>query len=224
MARKKNSRMVISTEPEGDVILKSSTIKNVSGNDPQQVRELYGVSFNFIPKFKLIIQTNSEPTFHAFDGGMKRRITVINFPNNFVENPVLSNERKIDKTLKKKITIDKLYRYEFLEILIEHYKLYLQEGLIMPERIKRDTDKCIRNNDPVGEWYEANINKTNNEKDIIRASKLYENYIDFMDNDDRGISQLMFKNLLSSYGINQKKKSDGNYFTGIKFKVFRKIK
>lgn len=224
MARKKNSRMVISTEPEGDVVLKSSTIKNVSGNDPQQVRELYGVSFNFIPKFKLIIQTNTEPTFHAFDGGMRRRLALINFPNKFVENPVLPNERKIDKTLKKKITIDKLYRYEFLEILIEHYKLYLEEGLLMPKRIKEDTEKCIKNNDPVGEWFNANINRTNNDKDIIKASKLYENYIDFMDDDNGGISQLMFKNLLSSYGINQKKKSDGNYFVGIKFKVFRKVK
>jgi phage/plasmid-associated DNA primase len=70
----------------------------------------YGNTFNYTPKFKLIIQTNSEPIFEGFDGGMKRRTILITFPNKFVENPILNYERKIDTKLKSKISIEKLYR------------------------------------------------------------------------------------------------------------------
>lgn len=219
MAKKKNSRLVISTEPEGDVTLKSSIIKTLSGNDPQQVRGLYAEPFNYIPKFKLIIQCNSEPVFHGFDGGMKRRPNLIRFPNKFVDNPKLAHERKIDKTLKKKIITDKKYMNEFFEIFADHYKLYLREGMILPERFENDTKQFIRNNDPVGEWLESNIDITNRQTDVIRASSLYSNYMQFMQNDNRGITQLSLKNILSDAGIRQKKKMDGNYYIGIQLKV-----
>jgi putative DNA primase/helicase len=201
-----------------DIPLKSSTIKSLSGNDPQQVRALYGNPFNYTPKFKLVIQTNSEPVFCGFDGGMKRRPIVIFFSNKFVENPVLSHERKIDKTLKKKILIDKQYLHEFFEIFVDYYNLYLQEGLKMPPRFEEETNKLIRNNDPVNEWFDTNIEKTNTDKDIIKSSKLYEDYLEFMEKDSRGITQLVFKNILSAIGIQHKKKKDGNYYIGIKFK------
>lgn len=220
MARKKNSRFVVSSEPEGDVVLKSSTIKSLSGNDPQQVRMLYGDSFNYVPKFKLVIQTNNEPVFFGFDGGMKRRATMINFPTKFVENPILFYEKQIDKTLKKKITIDKQYIHEFFEIFVDHYKLYLFEGFKMPSRFEEDTKKFIKNNDPIGEWIESNVEKTNKVKDMVRASYLYNDYIDYMEKDDRGVTQLLFKNTLCTMGITQKKKKDGLYYVGIKLKAY----
>ena len=57
MARKKNSRCVVSTEPEGDIVLRSAKLKQISGRDPIQVRELFKSSFNFVAKFKLFLQT-----------------------------------------------------------------------------------------------------------------------------------------------------------------------
>lgn len=216
MARKKNSRFVISTEPEGDVILKSSTIKSLSGNDPVQTRMLYGDTFNYIPKFKLVIQTNNEPNFHLFDGGMRRRLVMIRFPNKFVENPKLPHERKIDTNLKKKIITDKQYINEFFEILVDHYNLYLKEGLNLPKRFEEDTHRCIKNNLPIEEWLESNVNITNNKKDCVKSSELYDDFINFMDNDTRGITTLLFKNTLISMGIQHKKKNVGQFYTGVK--------
>jgi hypothetical protein len=85
-------------------------------------------------------------------------------------------------------------------------------------RFENDTLQFIKNNDPIGEWIESNIIKTTIKNDKIKASKLYNDYIEFMDGDDRGISQLLFKNTLSSIGILQYKKKDGNYYVGIKLK------
>jgi P4 family phage/plasmid primase-like protien len=218
MAKKKNSRFVVTTEPECEQMLKCSILKSLSGNDPQQVRDLYGSAFNYIPKFKLVVQTNNDPLFEAFDGGMRRRPVLIRFSNKFVETPVLPHEKLIDKSLKKKIVIDKIYNNEFFEIFVEHYKIYLNEGLKMPERFLNDTAEFVKNNDPVNEWIEANIVKTNDKKDGIKANELYENYLDYMNNDDKGISSTKFKNILFSEGIIQKKKSDANYYIGIKYK------
>jgi phage/plasmid-associated DNA primase len=220
MARKKNSRYVVSSEPEGDVTLKSSTIKSLSGNDPQQVRSLYGNPFNYIPKFKLVIQTNTEPVFHGFDGGMKRRPRVKRFPNKFVENPKLPHERKIDKTLKKKLITDKQYREEFLEIFIDHFNLYNEEGTDLPKRFEEDTKLFIKNNDPIGEWMDSNIEKTNNQRDLVKSSILFDNFVEYMEKDTRGVSTLSFKNTLVSLGIAQKKRNTGNYYIGIKFKGY----
>ena len=144
---------------------------------------------------------------------------MINFPISFVDNPKLPNEQKKDMSLKKKITIDKLYCHEFFEIFVEHYKLYLTEGFKLSPRFEKDTMQFIKNNDPVGEWLESNIEITNNNKDIIKSSKLYNDFIDFMDNDTRDITPLIFKNFLSNIGISSKRKTDGVYFIGIKLKT-----
>lgn len=216
MARKKNSRMVITTEPEVDQKLKSSIIKTFTGNDPIQVRNLFSSSFNYVPKFKLIIQTNNEPDFIGFDKGMKRRPVMIRFPNKFVENPKLPNERKIDKTLKEKIVIKKMYIHEFFEILVDHFMLYQKEGLKLPKRFSESTEKFIDKNDPVGMWIKTNINKTNNQKDIIKASELYDKFLEYADNND--VTQTMFKNILAESKIIQRRKASGNYYIGIKLK------
>ncbi len=215
---KKNSRFVVSTEPEGDVVLKSSTIKSLSGNDPVQTRLLYGSTFNYIPKFKLIIQTNNEPTFHGFDGGMKRRAVMIRFPNNFVDDPKLPHERKKDISLKKRLINDKEFLHEFFEIFVDHYKLYLLEGLKLPKRFENDTNQFIKNNLPVEEWLESNVDITKNIKDCEKSSELYDNFYEYMENDNKGVTPLLFKNILAGLDIKCKRKKDGVYYLGIKLK------
>lgn len=218
MARKKNARYVISTEPEGDIVLKSSIIKSLTGNDLQQVRQLYKELFNYVPKFKLVIQTNTEPIFHGFDGGMKRRTELQTFLMRFVVDPKFENERKIDVTLKKKILIDKIYTNEFLDIFLEYYQLYKAEGLEMPKRFKDETETFIKNNLPVESWLEEKYDITGKILDKIRSSELYKDFEDYMDSDVCGVSTIIFKNQLSNKGINLKKCKDGNYYIGIKEK------
>jgi len=141
MARKKNSRIVITTEPEGDIKLRCAKLKQISGRDPVQVRDLYKAPFNFVPKFKLIIQTNEKPTIDGTDGGIIRRLRFIVFPIKFVDDPKLDNHKKIDRTIKSKIEQIN-YRLAFFEILLDHYKEFVKNDkntLEIPPRIKEDT-------------------------------------------------------------------------------------
>lgn len=216
MAKKKNSRIVISTEPETDCCLKCSTIKAITGNDVVQVRQLYGESFNFTPKFSLIIQTNTMPNFHGFDNGMARRAVMINFPIKFVDNPKNNYEKKIDRTLKEKINVQFLYRAEFFEILADHYALYETEGLDIPPRILKDTTDFLNENNPIEEWLRTSVEITRKSNDMVKSSELYNNFYKFTDENVKGLTPDVFKEKLSNKGIIFKRRSDGNYYVGIK--------
>lgn len=127
-------------------------------------------------------------------------------------------KKKIDKTLKNKLSTHKLYRNEFIEILIEHFKLYKVEGLVLPKRFEKETKKFIKNNAPMDEWFESCVIKTGNNKDCVKASVLYANFIEFMETDNVSVSQMSFKNTLCAQGIQHKRKMTGYHYFGIQLK------
>lgn len=213
MAKKKNTRLTFSTEPEHNQPLKSSTIKFLTGNDMIQTRNLYGSSFNFNPKFKLIIQTNTLPTFDGFDGGMIRRILLVKFTNIFVEHPTLPHERQIDMNLKEKIN-DKLYNTALFELLVEYYQLTKTEKFTIPPRFENDTADFLKDNDPIAAWIDVAILKTFSPKDIIQSSTMYENFCTYIGH--HNIPNGQFKNKLTELGIKSIRKSSGIYFVGVK--------
>lgn len=219
MAKKKNARLVISTEPDSTQIMDKKILKSISGSDPVECRKLYADTFNYIPNFGLIIQTNQEPAFEAFDGGMIRRFIMITFRNKFVENPNpnILYEKLIDKTLKKKIINDNLYLNEFCEILIDHFKLYLTEQLILPERYAEETRLFIKRNDPFNSWFVERISITKNKEDLIQSSKMYDDYMEYTENDNKGITANVFKHFLQEKSVNIKRKSNANYYCNVKF-------
>ena len=82
----------------------------------------------------------------------------------------------------------------------------------------RKTKDIIRNNDPVGEWIKANIVKTSRSADIIKVREMYEKYIEYFDGDTKGVSNILFKNILSCEGICQIRKTTGLYYCNVKIK------
>ena len=217
MAKKKNSRIVISTEPEGDVVLKSAKIKQIVGRDPVQVRDLYQSSFNFVPKFKLIIQTNNYPKIDGFDAAIKRRLRVVQFPSIFVDNPKHECEKKIDRDLK-----DNLHNYknEFFEILLDHYCDFINNDnncIKMPKRFEKDTKNYLLDNDPIQDFIDTEIIMTNDKKNKILSSILYSKYTDYIGFND-AIGQTPFKNIMINKGFEYGRTSEGVCCFKIKLK------
>ena len=220
MAKKRNSRFVMTTEPNCDKNLNSSILKRISGGDTMQVRDLYGKLINYTPKFKLVIQTNTLPIFSEFDGGLMRRIILIDFPNKFVENPVKPYERKINTSLKHKITT-KYYNQAFFNILVKHFNIYLKEGLIIPKTIKDNTMKYISELDLIYEWVNEMLIFTYDKNDRIKSSELLESCNEYyVDNPEmKMVSSVKLKSYLMKYNIQSpSRSSDGKYYTGLKFK------
>jgi P4 family phage/plasmid primase-like protien len=224
MARKKNCRIVISTEPEGDVNLKCGRLKQISGRDPVQSRDLYKSSFNFVPKFKLIIQTNVEVGVDGHEPAIVRRLRFIPFPNTFVDDPKLPNERKIDRTLKERIKGEQ-YRLAFFHILLDHYREFVEKDgnkLEMPERIKQSTKNYLCDNDPVQQFIDNRLEKTSDKNDTIKSSNMYDLFKSYYDDDVKVMSIKMFKCAMQSKGFVQKRTNKSNIYQYVKHDIHGK--
>ena len=215
MAKKKNSRLVISTEPEGAAKLRSAKLKELSGRDPIQVRDLYKSSFNFVPKFKMIIQTNQEVEIDGADGGIRRRLKFLTFRNKFVDKPTLSCHKKIDRSLKSKIKEVK-FSQAFFKTLVDYYKM-VGGSLDMPETFKKETEQYLNDFDPVQRFLDERIISTNNPQDFISTTELYEEFIEYNNNSNKGIIRNNFGRTIVNKGYIKKKTKKCNGYIKIKF-------
>lgn len=221
MARKKNSRMVITTEVEGDVHLRCAKLKQISGNDPIQVRNLYKSPFNFVPVFKLIIQTNNLPHINGDDQALGLRMRLIKFGTTFTDNPIMPHERKINRGLKDRIKNNKeKFANAFFSILLQYYNIYANNNnnrLDMPEGVKKDTMEYLHDNDTTAQFIDARITKTTNKKDFVSSSELYSDFQKFCEeNKYKLIKTNEFKNTLIKKGFVFSKTKTNNGFAYIK--------
>ena len=82
------------------------------------------------------------PMFDSeLDDETKSRVVCIPFNTVFVENPEKENERKIDREIHNKL---KLWKQDFMLLLIQFYKLYCIEGLDIPFDVLKFTNECFK--------------------------------------------------------------------------------
>ena len=213
MASKKNSRLCISTEPEGGCEINDGIVKKISGSDGVSCRHLYGKPFSFTPKFKLHIQTNCLFKIDGGDGGNARRYIIIPFNSKFVDEPVRPNEKKINKNLKSEIKTPK-FNNAFMQILIRYYSKYLSEGIKLPKIFKAKTQEFLNDNDPIGEFVPARIRKTNNSKDRIPSRALYTSFTEYFK--FTKINETKFKQGLVNLGFETKAFTRGAFWMNVK--------
>jgi P4 family phage/plasmid primase-like protien len=223
MARKKNSRFVISTEPEANTKFREGKLKNLTGRDEIQCRELYGKPFNYKPKFKLVIQSNSDPILDGNDGGIRRRMLLIRFPFKFVDEPKLEFERPIDRSLKDVIPADK-YKLAFFHLLEEHLQTidlvkFKMSSLNIPKRWLDETADMLDNNDALRDFMCENADKfktTHNPKDKIKCSELYQIYLQYVPKKLKPMTDKEFKSNMKGKGFVVVKNSS-DYYKGIRY-------
>jgi P4 family phage/plasmid primase-like protien len=139
----KKKRIVIVSEPQKGDKLNSGFIKFLTGNDNASLRgchknELEDFKANFIS----LLICNDIPDVDNIDNAFSKRLRCINFPTEFIDNPKLEHQKKINENIKVDI-----WKNNFMLILIEHYKIFLNEGLKIPQNVfewtnlyKEDTD------------------------------------------------------------------------------------
>ena len=176
----KGSRILVSTECDKSQKFIAAKMKLLSGGDKQKTRSLYGNPIDWIPQFTMFIQSNGLPSLSEIDNGIKRRMVVIDFPNQFVDDPKHENEKKADPDLKEKFKTNDKFRDEFLLILIEYYNEYVKgkKELIIPEEIKEATKKYLLASDYLAQFFEVQQYKiTYNENDCeVEPEKLFTEF------------------------------------------------
>jgi phage/plasmid-associated DNA primase len=134
IAKGKGKRMWVMTEPGTVDKFNTAELKKKSGRDRIQARHLYKRFVEYIAHFVLVFQMNNKSALDSYDGGMLRRLRLIEHLFQFVENPTNPHERQGDTDLKDKILNDDVYRQEFMRMLIEIYVDIQLNGGPRPQR------------------------------------------------------------------------------------------
>jgi len=181
LAKLKGKRFCVFQEPENDDVIQVGLMKELTGNDKIQARALYGAPVEFYPQFKTLLACNKLPEIPSTDGGTWRRIRVVPFEIQFVDNPVEPHERKKDNDLKREI---ETWHQAFMSILIEYNKKYQTEGNSEPKKVTEQTNQYQQKSDFVLEYLNDKLEY--NETYKVLSTDLYDDF-KFWCNDSKNI-------------------------------------
>ncbi len=189
IARLAGCRFCNVSEPPKRMLFDTALLKSLLGRDSITARHLYQRETTFIPKFKLVINTNFLPTITDDTVFSSGRINVISFDRHF-------EPQEQDKDLKNRLR-DKQELSGILNWCIEGLQLYRKEGLKPPAAVQTATDTYRTDSDKVGNFINECLAKTGRNS---KAKDVYEAYTKWCD--DNG------------YGCENK----GNFFAELKTK------
>jgi len=137
-------KRIVCTESEPDKKLNCQLIKCFLHHNSIPLRKIYSseildVSFNFTP----ILLCNTEPKFDNIDYTFSQHLKCINFPTQFVNNPINDNQKKRNCYIRKNFDH---WKVDFMLLLIEYRKNYYKTGeLIETDNIMKLTNQCMEN-------------------------------------------------------------------------------
>lgn len=189
VARLAGCRFVNASEPPKRMLFDTALLKSLLGRDSITARHLHQREFSFIPKFKLVINTNYLPTITDDTVFSSGRINVVSFDRHF-------EPHEQDKHLKDKLR-SKKEMSGILNWCIEGLRLYRQQGLQPPEAVTKATDAYRTDSDKIGNFFNECMTKTGKNS---KAKDVYDIYAKWCE--DNG------------YGVENK----GNFFSELKTK------
>ena len=204
-----NIRLALAEEGSQGVSLDEATVKQITGGTEISTRKLYADTFQFKPKFKLIMCTNHKPRISGNDYGIWRRVILIPFDRIF-------KEEEKDKTLADKL---KKEYPQILNWIINGFYSWQSDGL-------DDKPKCVQ--DAISEYkddenplsdFTAICLKLDAEKEV-KSGDLWKAYDLFCADEQirNSISQTTFGKLIRALpNVKKIRKRDGIYYSGLTF-------
>ena len=204
-----NIRLALAEEGSQGVSLDEATVKQITGGTEISTRKLYADTFQFKPKFKLIMCTNHKPRISGNDYGIWRRVILIPFDRIF-------KEEEKDKTLADKL---KKEYPQILNWIINGFYAWQSDGL-------DDKPKCVQ--DAISEYkddenplsdFTAICLKLDAEKEV-KSGDLWKAYDLFCADEQirNSISQTTFGKLIRALpNVKKIRKRDGIYYAGLTF-------
>lgn len=171
--RCKGKRFLIFQEPEKQDKLKTGKMKQYSGKDEVETRELYKSPISFENQGTMIVCCNELLEIDASDGGTWRRIRVIKFISKFTDNPKKGlYEYEIDSNMDEKL--DKWKSY-FMGILLHYYKKCKENNFKIkePKEVLEATKKYKEIEDIYNTFFTQKIERTDKPNEYIKQSDVY---------------------------------------------------
>lgn len=131
VAKLAGTRLCVCSEIPKRMPLDVGLLKTLTGRDTIVARFLHQDEFQFVPKFKMICNTNFLPVVSDNTIFKSDRVQVVSFDRHF-------EEAEQDKTLKDKLSTKEALS-GILSWMIEGWIAFCREGLEVPEAIKKST-------------------------------------------------------------------------------------
>jgi P4 family phage/plasmid primase-like protien len=156
-------KIVMASEPEKNSKLNSGFIKFITGRDSTTLRNCHSNNMvDFTANFLTFLICNDIPECDDIDNAFSKRLRCINFPTEFVQEPMKENQKKINININENFN---LWKSDFILLLIEYYKKYTvtKELKVTPEilqwtdKYKEDTDLYLNFLNECTEQCENNI-------------------------------------------------------------------
>lgn len=197
IARLKGARFLNVSEPDKGMVFDTALIKTLTGRDTITARHLHEREFQFVPNFKLFINTNYLPYVTDDTVFSSERINVITFDRHFDQQ---DQDRGLKDRLKTEENISGIFN-----ICLKGLRDYLKNGLVRPACISAATAEYRRSSDRQGIFISECLEK--DDKSNIKAKDVYNVYRGWCrDNNFRPenkanfMSGLRNKNMLADHG------------------------
>jgi len=175
-----NKRIVVASEPAKGEKLNVGFIKFITGRDSATLRNCHSNDMvEFTGNFVTLLACNTIPDCDDIDGAFSKRLRCVNFPMEFVDNPVGENQKKINVNINKNFNN---WRQDFMLLLLEEYKIYIRTGeLRVTDEILKWTNQYKENTD----MYLQFLNECTEESDEhISMKDLYDEFKRWFRNND----------------------------------------
>ena len=166
IARLAGVRFANISEPGKGMVLNAAQVKSMTGNDTLNARFLHENSFDFIPQFKLYINTNYLPVINDMTLFNSGRVVTIPFERHF-------EECEQDKSLKAEFRKAE-NQSAILNWLVEGYRLLMEEGMKLPESVIAATEEYRKDSEKIWQFVQERLDDAPTME--VRTSEVYDSY------------------------------------------------
>lgn len=207
LARLRGARFVRGAELPVGQVWNESLVKQLTGGDTVTANLMRQDSFDFVPKFTLIVDGNTRPRIRTTDVAMRSRMTLIPFAETFAGR----EDRELPERLRAEAPA-------ILRWAIEGAVAWQREGLRIPGSVDRASREYLDSEDGLADFLEDETIAAPGER--VPAGAIYARYRGWAQ--DQGlapVTQRAFGGMLSERGVERSKSTGGaRVFVGLRLR------
>ena len=176
----KGKRSVCSSEPPNNKNnkMQSSVVKATTGGDKIRQRGLFKECVEFKPQFNITLLCNNIPQMDDVDGGIVRRLKIINYAIKFTDDDELIEQnpdkfKKIDLDLREKFRDDARYRDAYIWLLMKTFVKNKGKVLPPPQSVIDITKEYLRESNDVLMFMKENTKHADAKVETKEVFKLF---------------------------------------------------
>ena len=177
VAQLKGTRFAVMQEPSKGDVINDGVLKQLTGGDLINARQLYQEAITFMPQFSLVMCTNYLPRITSNDGGIWRRIRVCEFESKFTEKPY---EDETAEQRKYQFPVD-MHIEEKFERWIGVFTARLVEiafktnGVVREcPRVNEESNRYQTDQDFLASFYRTYVVKSEDKKGFMGKQEVWE--------------------------------------------------